>query len=287
MQVGNNELEGSEESDHEEGRRPAFGEREGGRDRQHRGNVGADIRQISQHGRQEAPEDGELDAEGEQAGAQHEPERTIDERLHEQETADPLARLVDEPGGRHDAPMAHEPDHPVAEFLPLLEHEDHEDDCQGKLAEVLHHGGQEVGDPAEPDRALGLEDHGLRPFGELQGLFTGGARGGLGVSLRGWLRARDLAIDFLEHAGDAAGAAKVLLERLDLGLDRRRVLGQLAQQARDLRGDNPAGGAEQEARGEDCDDHRGRAAQTPEPQSGDDGVQEERQKDRQRDRNKN
>ena len=35
--------------------------------------------------------------------AQHEPERAVDERLHEQETADPLARLIDELRGGRDA----------------------------------------------------------------------------------------------------------------------------------------------------------------------------------------
>ena len=114
---------------------PAFGEGQGGHDRQHGGQIGADIRQVSQHGSEKTPEQGVLDAQGEQPEAQHEAERAVDERLHEQKTADSLARLVDELGGRCDAPVAHQPDHAVAKFLAPLQHEDDQDDRQGKLSQ--------------------------------------------------------------------------------------------------------------------------------------------------------
>src|SRR4029077_18270509 len=90
---------------------------------------------------------------------EQEAERAIYDRLHEQETADSLASFIDELGGGGDAPVPDESDHPVAKFLTLLKHEDHEDDRQGELAQVFHQGGKKACDSLEPERALGLEDH--------------------------------------------------------------------------------------------------------------------------------
>ncbi len=73
-----------------------------------------------------------------QSQAEEQAECAIDDRLHQQESADPLARLVDELGGGDDLPVACQPDDAIAQLLALLKHEDDQDDGQRQLAEILH-----------------------------------------------------------------------------------------------------------------------------------------------------
>ena len=69
---------------------------------------------------------------------EYEPEAAVDDELHEQEPADPLAGVVQRLG-RHGHPaVAHQADQAVAQVLALQEHEHDQDQRQGQAAEQLH-----------------------------------------------------------------------------------------------------------------------------------------------------
>ena len=109
----------------------------------HGGEIRPDIGKVAKHRRQEAPEQGVLHADQQEPQPQDQPERAVDDRLHQQETADSLAGLVDKLGGGAILPASREPDDAIAKLLTFLKHENDQDDGQGKLSEILHQRRQE------------------------------------------------------------------------------------------------------------------------------------------------
>ena len=142
-EVGDRQLQHQEQADDRQGRAPALRHGDAQRDRERHRQVGADVREVSEHRPKEAPEHRVLHADGQQAQAEEDAEAGIDDRLHQQEAADATGRLVDELGGRDDLPLAGQSDDPVAQLLALQQHEDNQDDRQGQLAEVFEHRAEE------------------------------------------------------------------------------------------------------------------------------------------------
>ena len=203
-------------------------------------------------------------AQQEERDAQREPEAPIDDGLHQQVPGDASRRLVERPRRHGDAPIAHQPDQPIAQILPLEQHEDHEH---------RHHtgGGEHVEQPRQPgqERRRRLDDDGNR-------------LGGRGFGLVLLHLAHDLgqgALDLLDRPA-LAQTAQVRHALPDIGA----VLGELVGEGHELAQEHPSDTA-RKAKGEEDDDEDGRRA--PGPPSVyrvDHGAQQEREQSGERDR---
>ena len=70
--------------------------------------------------------------------AEHHPKAGVDDQLHEQESADPLAGVVHRLGHHGEPAVAHQPDQAIAQVLALQQHEHDQYQGQGQAAERLH-----------------------------------------------------------------------------------------------------------------------------------------------------
>jgi hypothetical protein len=120
---------------------------------------GTDVGEEAEGGAQKAPQGPAGHPDEEQSHRDGGAVEPVGERLHEQVSAHPVDRVVDDLGGAAQTPLARQADDPVSEVFPLEEDEDHEDHDDARHAERIEERLQRLLEAEQEVRGHAL-DHG-------------------------------------------------------------------------------------------------------------------------------
>ena len=242
-----------------------------------------DIGDEAQHCAQHPPEDRVGDADQPEPDADRYAVGRIHDQLHQQISPDPPGGVVQRLGRARQVARSDQADHPIAQIVPLQQHEDHENDDDAGCGERADKRADHRLDQFARGRLGLLHDDGdrLAFLGRDNAILL---RGLLGLLL---LRLFDLAAKVAQHPRgtlEQTSARRRFHEGIDLALDIGLIGGQARGEVRDLQADDPHE-ADDQHEGQRHHEEDGRQighAQPPQP--ADRRRQREAQEDGERDR---
>jgi hypothetical protein len=160
------QLKRDEHGDHESWPHPAIEHRQTHKYWRQSADQRADVGDESHHGGEDSPQHGVRYADEEQSYAHADAKAQIDERLHQQVTADPFSRLVESAGRPRQVSVTEDAHDAVSQVLTLEKHEDDKNRDEPASGEM---GKKGIGG-ADPRSGRRLRSHDHRR--------TGGARRG-------------------------------------------------------------------------------------------------------------
>jgi len=216
--------QGQRPTDH----RPAGVDRECQQQREHRTHQRPDIRDETQHRRQQAPQQRARDADQPQPGGHRHRVQEVDDQLHRQIAADALASVVERVGGTEHA-VAQQSDQAIAQVVRVQQHQDQIDQGRRKnrsrRADPLQPAGHALVGPGRCRDHF----HPRRPPG----------RCGRGPALELALRLGDLGLDGVDDPaglGEDTGCAQLNPQPVELFRDVVLISRQLLAKQANLAG---------------------------------------------------